>query len=131
MKFLSKSNMILLDKLKILVYKFMFCSQHCRTVYTHLAVTGRCIVMPPQLCHPGTGPVRPANEHLNIMKQMYIDGSSSICSAKCTNVAYISASINIVKISITIVSRQRHFSWNSSLDVLNLSVTTLRENRFR
>ncbi len=76
----------------------------------------------------------PANvtEHLNIMKQMHIDGSSSVCSAKCTNVAYSSASVNIVKISILIVSRQRHSSWNrpraaalNALDVLKLSVKTL------
>ncbi len=40
-----------------------------------------------------------------------------------TNVAYISASVNIVKISILIVSKQRHSSWNSALDVLKLSVT--------
>ncbi len=38
-----------------------------------------------------------------------------------TNVAYISASVNIVKISILMVSRQRHSSWNSALDVLKLS----------
>ncbi len=43
---------------------------------------------------------------------MHIDGSSSVCSAKCTNVAYISASVNIVKISVLIVSRQSHSSWN-------------------
>ncbi len=54
-----------------------------------------------------------ATEHLNIMKQMHIDRSSSVCSAKCTNVAYISASVNTVKISILIVSRQRHSSWNA------------------
>ncbi len=58
---------------------------------------------------------------------MHIDGSSPVCSAKCTNVAYISASVNIVKISILIVSKQRHSSWNMSraaalnaLDVLKL-----------
>ncbi len=80
----------------------------------------------------------PANftEHLNIMKRMHICRSSSVCSAKFTNVAYISASINTVKISILIVSRQRHSSWNRSraaalnaLDVFKLSVTTLSENR--
>ncbi len=48
-----------------------------------------------------------------------------------TNVAYISARVNIVIISILIVSRQRHSSWNSALDVINLSFTTLSENRFR
>ncbi len=55
--------------------------------------------------------------------------------AKCTNVAYISASVNIVKISILIVSRQRHSSWNrlhaaalNALEVLKLYVTALREN---
>ncbi len=79
-----------------------------------------------------------ATEHMNITKHMYIDGSFSVCSAKCTNVAYISANVNIVKISILIVSRQRHSSWNrlraavlNALDVLKLSVTTLSENRFR
>ncbi len=52
----------------------------------------------------------PANvtEHLN-MKQTHIDESSSVYSAKCTNVAYISASVNIVKISILIVSRAKAF----------------------
>ncbi len=46
-----------------------------------------------------------ATEHLNIMKQMHIDGS-------CTNVAYISASVNIVnKIPIN-VSRQTGRSLN-------------------
>ncbi len=58
--------------------------------------------------------------HLNITKQMRIGGSSSVCSAKGTNVAYISASVNIVKISILIVSRQRHSSWNRSLNALKL-----------
>ncbi len=58
--------------------------------------------------------------NLNITKQMRIGGSSSICSAKGTNVAYISASVNIVKISILIVSRQRHSSWNRSLNALDV-----------
>ncbi len=49
-----------------------------------------------------------ATEHLNIMKQTQIDGSSSVCSAKCTNVAYISASVIILK------SVSRHSSWNRS-----------------
>ncbi len=62
-------------------------------------------------------PQMTATEHLNITKQMHIDGSSSVCSVKCTNVTYISASVNIVKISILIVSGQMHSSWNS-LDVL-------------
>ncbi len=34
-------------------------------------------------------------EHLKITK--HTDGSSSVCSAKCTNGAYISAIVNIVK----------------------------------
>ncbi len=79
-----------------------------------------------------------ATEHLNITKQMHIYGSSSVCSAKCTNVAYISANVKMVKMSILIVSRQRHSSWNRSrasalddLDVLKRSVTTLSEIRFR
>ncbi len=60
---------------------------------------------------------------------MHIDGSSSVCSAKCTNVAYISASVNIVKISILIVLRQRHSAIAlNALDVLKLPVTTLSEN---
>ncbi len=45
-------------------------------------------------------PHKTTTEHLNITNQILIDGSSSLCSAKCTNVAYISASVNIVKISI-------------------------------
>ncbi len=45
-------------------------------------------------------------EHLNITKQMNIDGSSSVFSAKCKQM-YISVSINIVKMSILIVSRQK------------------------
>ncbi len=64
--------------------------------------------------------------------------TSSICSAKCTNEAYISASVNIVKISILNVSRQRHSSWNRSdaaalytLDVLKHAVPALSETRFR
>ncbi len=79
-----------------------------------------------------------AIENLNIKKPMHIDESSSICSAKCAKVAYISESVNIVKISLLIVSRQKHSCWNMSraaelnaLDVLKLSVTALSENRFR
>ncbi len=60
--------------------------------------------------------------------------SSSICSAKCSNVAYISESVNIVKISLLIVSRQKHSCWNRSraaalnaLDIPNV----LSEKRFR
>ncbi len=37
-----------------------------------------------------------------------------LLSKMFTNVAYISASVNIVKISIIIVSRQMHSSWNKS-----------------
>ncbi len=80
-------------------------------------------------------PHKTTTEHLNITNQILIDGSSSLCSAKCTNVAYISARVNIVKISILIVSRQRHSSWNrlhaaalNALEVLKLYVTALREN---
>ncbi len=75
--------------------------------------------------------------NMNITKHVYWRIFFRL-SAKCTNVAYISANVNIVKISILIVSRQRHSSWNrlraavlNALDVLKLSVTTLSENRFR
>ncbi len=74
-----------------------------------------------------------ATEHLNLTKQMHIDGSSSVCSAKDTDVAYISASVNIVKISISIVSRQRHsfWNWNKLLMFLIFLLQALSENRFR
>ncbi len=61
-----------------------------------------------------------AIEHLNKIKQMHIDGYYFVCLAKWTNVAYISASENIVKISILIVSRQTHSSWNRSLNALDV-----------
>ncbi len=64
----------------------------------------------------------PATEHLNIMKNAHWRIFRLFCKME-TNVAYISASVNIVKISILIVSKQRHSSWNSALDVLKLSVT--------
>ncbi len=67
-----------------------------------------------------------ATEHMNITKHVYWRIFFRL-SAKCTNVAYISANVNIVKISILIVSRQRHSSWNrlraavlNALDVLKL-----------
>ncbi len=71
----------------------------------------------------------------NIMKRMHICRFSSVCSAKCTNVSYISASINTVQISILIASRQRHSSWNrlraaalNALDVFKLSELELNES---
>ncbi len=61
-------------------------------------------------------------EHLNITNQILIENE-------------FTASVNIVKISILIVSRQRHSSWNrlhaaalNALEVLKLYVTALREN---
>ncbi len=72
-----------------------------------------------------------ATEHLNITKQMHIDGSSSVCSVKCTNLAYITASVNIVNISILIVSGQMHSFWNRSLNTLDVLMPVFKlYNRF-
>ncbi len=72
-------------------------------------------------------------KHLKITKQMHISSSYSVYSAKCTNVGYISASVNIVKISLLIVSRQRHSSWNRSRRCAQRSwcCTTRCKNCFR
>ncbi len=74
-------------------------------------------------------------KHLRITKQIHISSSYSVYSAKCTNVGYTSASVNIVKISLLIVSRQRHSSWNRShaaalnaLDVVQLGVKTASDD---
>ncbi len=69
------------------------------------------------------------NEHLIIMKQMHIDGSS-VCSEKIYKCGlYFCKRKYCEKKSILIVSRQRHSSWNrlrtaalKALDVLLLQL---------
>ncbi len=89
-----------------------------------------------------------ATKHRSITKQMDIDGSSSVCSAKCK----LSLSINIVKISILIVAflleqvahrcAELTRVWRVFISYfvtaylkyklqMTLSVKTLSENRFR
>ncbi len=61
-----------------------------------------------------------ATEHLNITKQMHIDGSSSICSAKCKQM-YISASVNIVKnVHIIYACRNIHLNTFKYLNTFSL-----------
>ncbi len=67
-----------------------------------------------------TDPNMTATEHLNITKQMHIDGSSSICSAKCKQM-YISASVNIVKnVHIIYACRNIHLNTFKYLNTFSL-----------